>query len=198
MVVTEIHSRISRAIPGSQPRVQSSTTTNNKATGHSKLEIKPSRHVLGKRTVKRIKSHRRRQTDLENGWTTLRVGRLNPRTALVAGRSEGREGHPRVTARSSLRNQGAPNEYSLSTYSLSISHSALSLSLSTLIKAVAAQIGKPHPPGKIRLILYIRILSITLASLSAKKMHVMSTGCLSTFCIGKSYKRYIICRLGIW
>ena len=35
------------------------------------------------------------------GVTTLRVGRLDPRTTLVAGRVEGREGHPRVTARSS-------------------------------------------------------------------------------------------------
>ncbi|KOS38162.1 hypothetical protein ACN38_g11026 [Penicillium nordicum] len=40
--------------------------------------------------------------------------------------------------------------------------------------------------------IFVVIPSITLASSSAEKMHVMSTGCLSTFCIGKSYKRYLI------
>ncbi|KOS38637.1 hypothetical protein ACN38_g10535 [Penicillium nordicum] len=43
---------------------------------------------------------------------------------------------------------------------------------------------------------YIHLLISSLTSLRAEKMYVMFTGCLSTFCMGKSYKRYINCRFG--
>ncbi|KOS45155.1 hypothetical protein ACN38_g3942, partial [Penicillium nordicum] len=37
---------------------------------------------------------------------------------------------------------------------------------------------------------YLLISSLT--RLRAEKMYVMFTGCLSTFCIGKSYKGYLV------